>query len=599
MRYLLQYLKKYKKESLLAPAMKMLEAVLELCVPLVVTHIIDYGVAMGDRTYVLQMGGVLVLLATVGVAVSCTAQYFSAVAAAGFGTALRHNLFEHVQRLSYAQMDRIGSSTLITRLTSDVNETQSCVNMSLRLLLRSPVVVFGAMICAFMIDPAIALIFVAVIILLFAVVFGVMIATIPRQSRVQANLDTVTGVVRDNLAGARVLRAFNKQESEQERFSTANRALRRMQTVVGRISAVMNPATCVLINLATIALIWAGGTRVNTGDLTQGQVVALANYMAQILVELVKFANICIQINRALASAQRIEEILKTEPEIQGDESHNEQLTDSVSQRRTSVRDDGDSIYLTDSVSQRVLPAVSFRSVGLTYPGAGAESLTDINFTLMPGRTLGIIGGTGSGKTSIVNLIPRFYEATEGSVEVFGKPVSEYGLDALRHRIGIVPQQALLFAGTVRDNLMMGDASITEEAMSRALEISQAAEFVSKLPRGLDAPVSQGGKNFSGGQRQRLTIARALARDPEILIMDDSASALDYATDLALRRAIRTMDHPPATIIVSQRAACVMDADEILVLDNGHTAGQGTHEELLQCCEVYGEIYYTQFPKEV
>lgn len=573
MKKLMGFLKDYKKESILAPLFKMLEASFELMVPLVVKKIVDIGIGGGDKSYVFRMCLVMITLGMIGLICSITAQFFSAKAAVGFANKLRHSLFSHIQKLSYSQMDICGTSTLITRLTSDVNQTQNGVNMVLRLFLRSPFIVVGAMIMAFTINVQAALIFAVVIPLLSVIVFGIMLLSIPLYKKVQAGLDQVLHITRGNLTGVRVLRAFHKEEEEIADFGDSNEKLTAIQMFVGRISAVMNPVTYIVINGGLIGLLWIGAIKVDTGILTQGAVLALVNYMSQILVELVKLANLIITVNKSLACANRIEGILSMKPEMEPGFT-NESYEQS---------------HKTDNV-------VEFEHVSLTYPGAGAESLSDINFCIKHGQTVGIIGGTGSGKTSLVNLIPRFYEATRGIVKVDGIPVNAYSLDKLRKKIGMVPQKAILFKGTIRENLLMGKADATEVELRKALEISQSMEFVEKKSEGLDTLVSQGGKNLSGGQKQRLTIARALVKQPKVLILDDCASALDYATDLKLRRAIGGMEQPPAVFIVSQRASAVLGADMILVLEDGEMVGMGTHEQLLASCEVYQEIYYSQYP---
>lgn len=607
MKRLLVFLKAYKKETVLAPLFKMLEASFELLVPLVVQKIVDVGIANGDKAYVIKMCLVMVLLGVIGLTCSITAQFFSAKAAVGFATKLRHSLFTNIQKFSYAQMDNYGTSTLITRMTSDINQVQNGVNMVLRLFLRSPFIVLGAMVMAFTIDVKAALIFVVVIPVLSIVVFGIMLITIPLYKKVQAGLDKILGITRGNLTGVRVLRAFHKEEEEIAEFSEGNEKLTGMQMFVGRISAVMNPVTYIIVNGGLVALLWVGAVQVNVGILTQGAVLALVNYMSQILVELIKLANLIITVNKALACGNRIAGVLEIEPGLTEGTAQGESAADMAAQGTAGAAAAGDT------------PVVEFDHVSLTYPGAGAESLQDIHFKVMRGQTIGIIGGTGSGKSSLVNMIPRFYEATEGVVKVDGVPVEEYSLQALRKKIGVVPQKAVLFKGTIRDNLLMGltdagggktdgkidditeaacatDETVVEAALQRALEISQSAEFVNAKPEGIMTQISQGGKNLSGGQRQRLTIARALVRQPEILILDDSASALDYATDLKLRRAIHEMENTPAVFIVSQRASSILNADLIVVLDDGEVAGMGTHEKLLASCEVYQEIYYSQYP---
>lgn len=574
MKSLLKYLKDYKKESFLAPLFKMLEASFELFVPLVMAAIIDTGIANSDRGYIFRMGGVLVALGLIGLACSATAQYFSARAAVGFATKLRHALFSHIQSLSYTELDTLGTNTLITRMTSDVNQLQSGVNLTLRLLLRSPFIVFGAMIMAFTVDVKAALIFVVAIPLLSIVVFGIMIVSLPLYKKVQAALDKVLGRTRENLAGARVIRAFCKEDQEIEAFSEENEALLDIQVFVGKISAAMNPLTYIIVNVALVVLLWTGAIRVDSGIITQGAVVALVNYMSQILVELIKLANLIIQITKALACAKRIESIFEVENSQQI-----EARTQQVDAKNTE-------------------DVIRFEHVGLTYQGGGDESLTDIDFTVKRGQTIGIIGGTGSGKTSVVNLIPRLYDATRGTVLVDGQDVKTYDPDTLRSKVGIVPQKAVLFKGTIRENLLWGNENATEEQLEKALEISQAKEFVDTKEGRLDFMIAQGGKNLSGGQKQRMTIARAVVREPEILILDDSASALDFATDAKLRHAIREMGNDMTVIIVSQRSSSIQYADQIIVLDDGKMVGIGTHESLLADNEVYQEIYYSQFPKE-
>lgn len=570
MRKLLRFLKDYKKESILSPLFKLLEASFELFVPLVMAAIIDTGIDNKDGGFILKMCGILILLAIVGLTCSITAQYFAAKAAVGFATKVRYALFDHIQKLSYTEMDTAGTDTMITRMTSDINQAQSGVNMVLRLFLRSPFIVFGAMIMAFTIDVKAALIFVVTIPVLSVVVFGIMIITIPLFRRVQASLDKVLGVTRENLTGSRVIRAFNKEQEEIADFDESNERLTDVQLFVGKISALMNPLTYIIINVALVILIWTGAIQVNIGKISQGEVVALVNYMSQILVELVKLANLIITVTKAIACGNRVQSIFEME-------------TSMVDGNGSKKEDTG---Y-----------TVEFRNVSMRYKGAGADTLTGIDFKAKPGDTIGIIGGTGSGKSSVVNLIPRFYDVTEGQVMVDGMDVREYKITDLRDKIGIVPQKAVLFAGTVRSNLAWGKEDATEEEMQQALSVAQAAEVVDKKDGKLDAEVEQGGKNFSGGQKQRLTIARALVKQPEILIMDDSSSALDYATDAKLRQAIHNMPNRPTVFIVSQRAASIMYADKIIVLDDGTVAGTGTHEELLKDCSVYQEIYYSQFKR--
>ena len=543
----------------------------------------------------------LIALGLIGLVCSITAQYFSAKAAAGFGAGVRHALFAHIQSFSFTEMDTIGTSTLITRMTSDINQAQSGVNMVLRLFLRSPFIVFGAMIMAFIVDAKAALVFVAAIPLLSVVIFGIMLITMPLYRKVQARLDQVLLTTRENLTGARVIRAFNQEEEEQERFYTANQLLTDAQKFAGRISGLMNPVTYVIVNGAIIVLIYIGAVRVNIGDLTQGEVVALLNYMSQILVELVKLANLIITVTKAVACANRIEKILLEKPDMkEGSTQWNtaDQAAAGKTEGRTEGRTDGKAEKERGRQETAGGPFLEFSHVSLTYRGAAGEALTDISFRAERGQTIGVIGGTGSGKSSLVNLIPRFYDATEGSVRLEGRDIKEYQTDSLRAHIGVVPQKAVLFRGTIGENLRWGNQQASDAELQEALQISQAAEFVEKKEGGLDAQVEQGGRNLSGGQKQRLTIARALVRKPEILILDDSASALDFATDAALRKAIAGMKEQPLVFIVSQRAASIWHADQILVLDDGRLAGRGTHEELLADCPVYQEIYYSQFPKE-
>lgn len=573
MRKLIYYLKDYKKESILAPLFKMLEALFELFVPIVMAKVIDVGIPLGDKNYIIRMCLVMILLGIIGLACSITAQYFSAKAASGFATKLRHSLFEHIQSLSFTEMDTIGTSTLITRMTSDINQVQNGVNMFLRLFMRSPFIVFGAMVMAFTIDVKAALIFVVAIPVLSVVVFGIMYASIPLYKKVQSRLDTVLGITRENLTGVRVIRAFHKEENETEKFEDANNALSSLQIFVGKISALMNPMTYVIVNLAIAALVWTGGIRVNTGIITQGEVVALINYMSQVLVELIKLANLIVLINKAIACGNRVQSVFE--------------IKSSMDETENPVSPDKKTDY-----------AVEFNHVCLRYGKSDVDSLTDIDFNVKRGETIGIIGGTGSGKSSVVNMIPRFYDACEGEVLVDGINVKDYAINDLRQKIGIVMQKAVLFKGTIRDNLLWGNENASEDDIYEALKVSQALEVVEGKKNGLDSEVAQGGKNFSGGQKQRLTIARALVRKPEILILDDSASALDYATDAALRKALREMDNSPTVFIVSQRASSIQYADKIIVLDDGKIAGIGTHQELIDNCGVYQEIYYSQFSKD-
>jgi ATP-binding cassette, subfamily B, multidrug efflux pump len=544
--------------------------------------IIDTGVASGDKTYIMRMCMVLVLLAVIGLTCSITAQYFAAKAAVGFATKLRHALFAHIESLSFTEMDTVGTATLITRMTSDVNQVQNGVNLVLRLFLRSPFIVFGAMVMAFTIDIKAALVFVVTIPLLSVIVFGIMLISIPLYKKVQSALDKVLGITRENLTGSRVIRAFNKEEDEREHFNENNDLLTRAQIYVGKISALMNPLTYVIINGAIVVLVWTGAVRVDNGYITQGQVVALINYMSQILVELVKLANLIININKSIACGNRIQSVFEMQSSITDGSSRNmdkPQTTDSDESEDTEY-------------------AVEFSHVGLTYAGAGDESLTDIDFKVKKGETIGIIGGTGSGKSSVVNLIPRFYDVTAGSVKVNGKNVKDYSLEELRGKIGTVLQKAVLFHGSIRENLKWGNPDASEEDLINAITVAQAKEFIDNKEGGLDFEVEQGGKNLSGGQRQRLTIARAVVKKPEILILDDSASALDFATDAALRKAIREMEGGTTVFIVSQRAASIQHADRIVVLDDGKIVGLGTSEELLESCEVYQEIYNSQFKKQ-
>ena len=571
------YLKDYKKESILAPLFKLLEAFFELLVPLVMANIIDYGISNRNMGYIGKMGLLLLLLGVVGLASSITAQFFAAKAAVGFSTKLRQALFDHIEDLSFTDIDKAGTSTMITRMTSDVNQVQSGINMTLRLFLRSPIIVFGAMIMAFTIDVKCALIFVVAIPLLSIVVFGIILSTIPMYKKVQSRLDQVLGITRENLTGVRVIRAFHQEAKEEERFRENNEALSAMQIFVGKISACMNPVTYVIVNGAIIALIYTGAVQVNIGNLSQGEVVAIINYMNQILVELVKLANLIVTMTKALACAERVASVF----DIGADAVY------------VGVQDQ----KLADKVDKSA-PFLDFKHVSLTYQGAGAPTLQDMNFTVNRGDTVGIIGGTGSGKTSLVNLIPGFYPATEGEILLEGRDIRTMSDEELRGRIGVVPQKAVLFKGTIRSNLQWGKPDATEEEMWKALELAQASEVVDGKPGKLDATVAQNGKNFSGGQRQRLTIARALVRNPEILILDDSASALDYATDAKLRAAIRTLEDKTTTFIVSQRASTIRHADKIIVLDDGEIACMGTHDELLKDCTVYQEIYYSQYPEQ-
>ena len=570
------YLKNYKMETVLAPLFKMLEACFELCVPLVIAAITDVGIAGQDKGYVTKMGGILFLLAFVGLVCSAIAQYFSARAAVGVAARLKHGLFKHIQSLSFTEVDGVGTSTLITRMTSDVNQVQSGVNMFLRLFLRSPFIVFGAMFMAFTINVEVALIFVVTIIVLSIVVFAIILYSIPMHKKVQAALDKVLGSTRQNLTGARVIRAFGMEEKEIEEYTSRTEAHTGLQMAVGRITALMNPVTLFIVNVATIVLIWSGAIKVDTGILTQGQVLALVNYMSQILVELVKLANLIVTLTKAVACGNRIKTVFDIESSmVDGDLSW------------------ADAQYQEGTNSEY---AVEFIDAALTYKGASEESLTGLNFSIKKGQTIGIIGGTGAGKSSLVQMIPRFYDASSGIVKVNGRDVKSYRLDDLRSKVGIVMQKAVLFAGTIKENLLWGKADATEAEIYEALDIAQAREFVDKKDGGIDAIIEQGGRNLSGGQRQRLNIARAVIRKPEILILDDSSSALDYATDAKLRKSLKSISDNGNTtvIIVAQRATAIMHADSIIVLDDGAVSGIGTHQELMETNEVYREIYTSQ-----
>lgn len=580
MKRLLGYLKQYQKESIIAPLFKMLEASFELLVPLVVASMIDMGIRSQDSVHILKMGGLLVLLAVIGIACSLTAQYFAAKAAIGAGTALRNDLFAHIHKLSYAEIDTIGTATLITRMTGDINTVQNGVNMVLRLFLRSPFVVFGAMVMAFTVDIKGAMVFVCAIPLLSIVVFGILLISMPLYKKVQKQLDQVTLSTRENLLGVRVIRAFNRQDSETKRFQEENSLLVKSQVFVGKIAALLNPVTYVIINLAIVVLIWTGARQADAGILSQGKVVALVNYMSQILVELIKLANLMILISKAMASMKRVDGIFEIEPGIKEPEQTEKQESCRKPQKGETV------------------PKVRFSHVTFTYEGAKEPSLTDISFTAMAGETIGIIGGTGSGKSTLVNLIPRFYDVTGGKVEIDGTDVRKGRLDNIRNQIGVVPQKAVLFKGTLRENMRWGKKNAADEEIWQALQTAQARDFVEEKGSGLDLEIHQGGRNLSGGQRQRLTIARALVRRPDILIMDDSASALDFATDARLRQAIKEDTEDMTVFLVSQRAATIKNADRILVLDDGHLAGIGTHKELFLSCQVYREICLSQLSKE-
>ncbi len=570
------YLKQYRKESILGPLFKLLEAAIDLIIPLVVAQIVDNGIRTHDLPFILKMGGLMIGLGIVGLAFAITAQYFAAKAATGYATAVRLNLFRKINELSYAELDKVGTSTLITRITSDINQVQSGLNLALRLLLRSPFIVFGSMIMAFRVNAKAAMTFVVIIPALAIVVYGVMLLTMPYYKSIQQKLDKVLLKVRENLVGVRVIRAFNRQEEEKKEFDEATTSLMKTQMVAGRISGIMNPLTYVIINFGIIAVVWLGGKEVADGVITQGAVIALVNYMSQVLVELVKLANLIVSISKALACAGRIHSVLRME---------------------SSVKE----AYPVSEEYVAGAPKVEFDHVSFTYAGAKKESLYDVDFKAQTGQTIGIIGGTGSGKSSLVNLIPRFYDVTQGAVRLDGVDVRELPLEKVREQIGIVPQKAVLFAGTIRDNMRWGKRDATDEEIEAALETAQAKEFVDQLEKGLDTKILQGGKNLSGGQRQRLTIARALVRRPQILILDDSASALDFATDAKLRLALRDLmkkETGMTVFLVSQRATTIKDADQILVLDDGELAGAGTHKELLRSCEVYREICLSQLSKE-
>lgn len=574
MKQMLSHINGYKRESVLAPLFKMLEATFDLFVPLVMADIVNVGIAARDMHYILVRCALLLVLAMIGLTCSLTAQYFSAKAAVGFSTSLRHALFEHIQNLGFTEMDTLGASTLITRMTSDINQVQSGLNLFLRLFLRSPFVVVGAMVMAFTVNARAAWIFVVTIPLLSLAVFGVMAATNPLYKTVQSRLDRVLGLTRENLTGVRVVRAFDKEKSEVERFENANALLTSLQLHVGHLSALMNPVTYTIINIAIVALLYVGSIEINVGGMAAGDVIALVNYMNQILIELVKLANMAVQISKALACASRVQAVLDTKPGM------------------------GFPAALTGAEpAEKAGEAVRFDHVSLTYAGAGAPSLDNICFTARRGQTIGVIGGTGSGKTSLISLIPRFYDATQGSVEIFGRPAAAYPRGELRGAVSVVMQKAQLFGGTIRSNLLWGNKDATDADLWAALETAQAADFVRAKPLGLDEPVEQGGRNLSGGQKQRLTIARALVGKPQILILDDSASALDYATDAALRKALAALPGSVTVFIVSQRAASLQHADQILVLDDGHLVGCGRHAELLERCPVYREIYESQFKK--
>ena len=600
---LLKYMKAYEKEAVCAPLFKLLEALFELFVPLVMAKIIDIGIAQGDRPYIVRMCLLMAALGLIGLVCSITAQYFSAKAAVGFAARLRHELFAHIQSLSFSEMDVHGTSTLITRMTSDINQVQSGTNLFLRLFMRSPFIVFGAMIMAFTIDVKAALIFVVVIPILCVIVFGIMLASIPLYKKVQERLDNVTGMTRENLQGVRVIRAFRQEKKEIETFDAGNEALVKIQMLSGRISALMNPLTYIVINGGLVVLLYTGAVRVDGGIITQGAVVALVNYMSQILVELVKLANLIINVTKAIACGNRIQNVMELKPGIVSGTAGSVEAGAERAAKPEGADGKMDiqkqTVSTEKSVSEHAqMPKVEFSHVSFRYKNAGADSLTDISFRVEKGQTIGIIGGTGSGKSSLVSLIPRFYDVREGCVKVDGTDVRDYDLQQLRGKVGIVLQKAVLFAGTIRENLLWGNENATEEELKEAIHAAQADEVVFDGKGGLDAVVEQEGRNFSGGQKQRLTIARALVRHPEILILDDSASALDFATDAKLRKAIRELSGEMTVFIVSQRASTIQYADQILVLDDGEIAGCGTHEELLEHCSVYQETYYSQFPKE-
>ena len=578
MKELLVYIKEYTKECILGPFFKLLEACFDLAVPLVMASVIDKGIASGDKGYIFKYGGILILLAVIGLTCSITAQFFAAKAATGFAANVRYALFKHIESLSFTEMDGIGKSTMITRMTSDINQLQSGVNMALRLFLRSPFIVFGAAVMAFTIDVKAAVVFVIVIPLLAIVIFGIMLASMPLFKKVQARLDNVMGITRQNLTGVRVIRAFNKEAAEIENFADGNGKLAAMQLFVGRISALANPVTYVMVNIALIALLWTGGIQVDAGNLTQGEIVALVNYMSQILVELVKLANTIVLSTKAVACGGRVQAILAVQSSMEeGDYSGNGSMDTQDAKDRTKGGLE-----------------VEFEHASMMYKGAGADSVSDISFTAGAGSVTGIIGGTGSGKSTLVNLIPRFYDVSEGCVKVGGRDVKSYKLDTLRQAVGIVLQKSVLFRGTIRDNILWGNPDATDEEVTEALKAAQAWEIVQGKEKGLDYVIEQGGRNLSGGQKQRLAIARALVRKPPVLVFDDSSSALDFATEAKLRKSLQELGYNPTIFIVSQRTSSIQHADNILVLEDGALAGQGTHEELVNNCEVYKEIYNSQ-----
>lgn len=601
MKSLLKYLKGYKKESILAPLFKMLEASFELLVPLVMAAVIDKGIEGNNKSYIVSMCLVMILLGLIGFVCSITAQYFAAKAATGFARKLRYEMFSHIQKLSYSKLDTAGTATLITRMTSDVNQVQSGVNMFLRLFLRSPFIVIGAMVMAFYVDVKAAVVFAVAIPVLSLVVFGIIFANIPLYKKVQNGLDKVLLVTRENLNGIRVIRAFNREAEEIEDFDEKNIALTKIQLFAGRISALLNPITYVIINFALVILLYKGAVRVDTGYITQGDVIALISYMSQILIELVKLANLIVTLTKAAACASRIQGVMEIPEGMETEGMETEGERKEGAEKETGEEQDEQGRTTESSNIEKTIEndeAVRFDHVGFTYEGAGGEVLTDMDFSVKKGETVGIIGGTGSGKSTLVQLIPRFYDANTGSVYVDGKEVREYEIEELRDKIGMVPQKAALFKGTIRDNILFGRKDATDEMIEEAIDVACAKEFIEAKEGGLSAKVEQGGRNLSGGQKQRLTIARALVRRPKILILDDSCSALDYATDAALRAGIKKLSYHPTVFIVSQRTASIQYADKIIVLDDGEIAGMGNHEELLKTCQVYQEIYDSQYKKE-
>ena len=610
MKELLKYIKDYKKECVLGPLFKLLEACFDLTVPIVMAKIIDEGIAKSDSHFILVYGGVLILLAAVGLLSSITAQYFAAKAAVGFATNLRHGLFKHIESLSFTEMDTVGISTLITRMTSDINQMQSGVNMALRLFLRSPFIVFGAAVMAFTVDVKAAIVFAVVIPILAVVVLGIMAVSMPLYRKVQAGLDGILGRTRQNLTGVRVIRAFDKEKAEKEDFNNENQILTNLQLLVGKISALTNPVTYIFLNVALVVLLYVGAIRVDGGVLTQGKVIALVNYMSQILVELIKLANTIVLSTKAVACGKRIQTVFEMKPSITDDfvseDEENISLKDTDSAKSGELKSDTNNdmkntIALGKDLSNNSADKnakgaeVVFENVDLTYKGAGDKSLENISFTANAGSTIGIIGGTGSGKSSLVNLIPRFYDATAGKVLIDGKNVKDYKVSEVRSIVGIVMQKAVLFKGSIRENMKWGNDKATDDEINFALENAQAAEIVAGKEGGLDYMIEQSGRNLSGGQKQRFTIARALVRRPKVLILDDSASALDFATDAKLRKSLKQLGYEPTTFIVSQRTSSIKHADMILVLDDGKVVGKGTHDELLENCEVYHEIYMSQF----